>query len=74
MQAAKDREINRLSNALYESQRDVDESKRKLEQVHSHTLTMEEQKPMKARRASLGSRPLAGLTEASRKLFVANQG
>ena len=44
VQAAKDQEINRLSNALFEAHRDVDEARRKLEQVHQHTVTMEDEK------------------------------
>ena len=44
VQVAKDKEINRLSNALYDAQRDVDEAKRKLESVHTHQVTMEDQK------------------------------
>ena len=44
VQAAKDHEINRLSSALFEAHRDVDEAKRRLEQVHQHTVTMEDEK------------------------------
>ena len=43
MQATKDREINRLSSALYHAQRDADDAKRRLEQVHTHAVAMQDQ-------------------------------
>ena len=42
--AAKDREINRLSNALYDAQREVDDARAKLHEVEQHATTMEDQR------------------------------
>lgn len=52
-QAAKDREIDRLSNSLYDAQRESDYAKRRLEQVHNHTAMQNQRRTRKDALAEL---------------------